>query len=273
VKYRIIAAVGLTVLASACTRKAEGQTVAVVNGEEITAPDLNFALSQAKIPEGTDKNAARAQVLQQLVDRRLLAEQARKEGIDKTPEYLNRERLGDEQLLITMLADRRLNTAQLPSDREIQNFMTTHPEIFANRETWQLDQLMYPTPTNDALKKQILGAHTMDQLIAVLQQNKVAFTRQKNRIDTAVIPPEIYSKLNGLPAGEPFAVSAGQRTIANAIVGREPHPVTGDQAKPAAVDAMRKSQTTQGLEQLLKSLRSSAKIEYQPGYAPPAKKS
>jgi peptidyl-prolyl cis-trans isomerase C len=263
----------LTVLASACTRKAEGQTVAVVNGEEITAPDLNFALTQVKIPEGADKNAARAQVLQQLVDRRLLAEQARKEGIDKTPEYLNRERLADEQLLITMLADRRLNTAQLPSDREIQNFMATHPEMFANRETWDLDQVAYLTPTNDALKKQIQGAHSIDQLIGVLQQNKVGFARQKNRIDTAAIPPEIYAKLKTLPAGEPFAVASGQRSVANAIVGREARPLTGDQAKPVAVDAMRKSQTTKGLEQLLKSLRSSAKIEYQPGYAPPPKKS
>ena len=33
-KYRILAAISLAVLASACTRKAEGQTVAVVNGED-----------------------------------------------------------------------------------------------------------------------------------------------------------------------------------------------------------------------------------------------
>ena len=270
-KYPIIAVVALTVIASGCTRKAEGQTVAVVNGEEITAPDLNFALSQAKVPDGTPKDTARNQVLQQLVDRRLLAEQARKEGIDKTPEYMNRVRLADEQLLITMLADRRLNTAQLPSDREIQNYIATHPETFANRETWELDQVMYPTPTTDVVKKQIIGAHSIDQLLTVLQQNKVAYTRQKNHIDTAIVPPEIYSKLTTVPAGEPFAVTAGGRTIANAIVGREPHPVTGDQAKPVAVDAMRKAQTGKGLEQLLKTLRSSAKIEYQAGYGPPKK--
>src|SRR5690242_9094487 len=103
VKYRIIAAMALTAMNSGCTRKAEGQTVAVVNGQEITAPDLNFALQQAKIPDSADnaqKNAARSQVLQQLVDRRLLVEQARKEGIDKTPEYLNQQRLADETLLI-----------------------------------------------------------------------------------------------------------------------------------------------------------------------------
>ena len=119
VKYWIVAAVAAGVLTSACTRKAEGQTVAVVNGEEVTVPDLNFALDQAKVPQGADKDAVRAQVLQQLVDRRLLAEQARKEDIDKSPEFLNRERRADEDLLISMLAARRLNTTQLPSDREV----------------------------------------------------------------------------------------------------------------------------------------------------------
>src|SRR5689334_24360697 len=102
VKYRVLAAISLAVLASACNRKAEGQTVAVVNGDEITVPDLNFALNQAKVPEGADKKLARSQLLQQLVDRRLLAQQARQEGIDKTAEYLNARRRADEDLLISM---------------------------------------------------------------------------------------------------------------------------------------------------------------------------
>jgi peptidyl-prolyl cis-trans isomerase C len=73
-----------------------------------------------------------------------------------------------------------------------------------------------------------------------------------------------------VPAGEPFAISAGNRTIASVVTAREPHPLTGDQAKPVAVDAMRKTQTATALEALLKSRRNSAKIEYQAGYGPPS---
>lgn len=271
-KYRILAAISLAVLATACTRKAEGQTVAVVNGEEITVPDLNFALELAKVPDTADKNAARSQVLQQLVDRRLLAEQARKEGIDKTPEFLNRERRADEDLLISMLANKRLNTAQLPSDREVQNYITTHPEMFGSRETWALDQLVFNVPADNGQKEQIKNAHSIDQLIAVLQANKINYTRQKNSLDTAVIPPDLYSKLRGVPPGEPFAVQMGNRMVASAIAGREAHPIADAQAKPVAVEAMRKAQTGKSLQDLLKSLRSQAKIDYQAGYAPPADK-
>lgn len=263
-----MAAVACAFLASSCNKKAEGQTIAVVNGDEITVPDLNFALDQAKIPQGTDKDAARSQVLQQLVDRRLLAQQAQKEGIDKTPEYLNRVRRADEDLLISMLADRRLKTAQLPSDSEIQSYISTHPEVFANREVWSLDQLVFPTPTNAKVKADIQGAHSIDQLATVLQNDKVSFTRQKNKLDTAAIPPEMFGKLNALPTGEPFAVSNGSQMVASAVSAKEPHPLTGDAAKPVAADAIRKSQTAKSLESLLKSLKSSGKIEYQPGYAP-----
>ena len=51
VKHSVVAAVvACGILVSGCQRKAEGQTVAVVNGQEITVPDLNFALSQIKVP-------------------------------------------------------------------------------------------------------------------------------------------------------------------------------------------------------------------------------
>ena len=269
-KYGVIAAVAVSVLASGCQRKAEGQTVAVVNGEEVTAPDLNFALQLAKVPEGADKTKARNAVLEQLVDRRLLVEQARKEGIDKSPEYLNRLRRGEEDLLISMLADRRLNTAQLPADREIQNYITTHPGMFAKRELWQLDQVQFQTPTDMALRKQLDAAASLDQVVSLLQANKLQFARQQNRLDTGSVPQELYAKLVTVPTGKPFIIAAGPRSVANVITGRQPRPLAGDKAKPVAVQAIRKTQTTKSLEGLLKSLRSSAKIEYQPGYAPAA---
>jgi len=274
VKHSVVATVvACGILVSGCQRKAEGQTVAVVNGQEITVPDLNFALSQIKVPADADKNAVKAQVLQRLVERRLLAEQARSEGIDKSPEFLNRQRQAEEQLLISMLEARRLNTAQLPSDREVQAFIASHPGMFANRETWRLDQVQYLTPKDPAIIAEIQKTHGIDALIAVLQSHKIDFKRQQNPLDTAVVPPDLYSKLSTLPAGEPFVVPVGDRSVASAVVAKEPNPLAGDQAKPAAVALMRKQQTAKSLEGLLKSLKDSAKIEYQPGYAPPVKKS
>lgn len=269
-KYRILATavIGASVVLSGCNRKAEGQTVAVVNGEEITLPDLNFALGAAKIPDNADKAAVRNQVLQQLIDRRLLVEQAKKEGVDKTPEFLNRERRAEEDLLISMMAARRLNTSQLPSDSDVQAYITAHPGAFANRETWSLDQVVYPTPTDKGIIAELQATHGIDAIIAVLQKHNIRFVRQKNQLDTALVPPDLYSKVAGLPAGEPFIVPVGDRSVASSITAKEPHPLTGDDAKPVAVTMIRKTTTTKSLQDLLKSLRGQAKIDYQPGFAP-----
>ena len=59
-KIILAAAVALTI--TACNKKAEGQTVAVVNGEEITAAELNAELAASRIPEGMNKDQARSRV-------------------------------------------------------------------------------------------------------------------------------------------------------------------------------------------------------------------
>jgi EpsD family peptidyl-prolyl cis-trans isomerase len=256
-------------LLGGCQRKAEGQTVAVVNGAEITIPELNFALQQARVPESVDKNAVRSQLLQKLIDRRLVAEQAQKEGIDKSPEFLNRQRQATEELLITMLASRRMNSQPLPSDREVSTFIESNPQMFAQRETWNVDQVLYSPPKSAAFDAEIKDTNSIDGIVSVLEKYKVRFARQKNQLDTAAIPAPLYKQLSSLP-DKPFIILAAGKAIANSIVSREAVPLTGDKAKPIGVAAIRKSQTTKSMEDLVKSLRSSAKIEYQPGFAPKA---
>ncbi|MCA1653833.1 MAG: SurA N-terminal domain-containing protein [Sphingomicrobium sp.] len=251
-----------------CDRKAEGQTVAVVNGDEITSAELNAELGRLNATGMVDKDKARAQVLQALVDRRLLAQQAKSDGLDKSPEFLNKQRRATEDLLIQMLASRQLNTAQLPSPDAIASFQATHPEMFAKREIWNLDQLFYPTPTDAAALKRIADAHSMDALVAALTQSGIAFNRGKNKINTAIVPHDLYVRLSALPAGEPFLVPAGSRSVANVIVSREPSPPTADEARAFAVQAMRQADGQKFMEARLKSLHSSAKIDYKPGFAP-----
>jgi peptidyl-prolyl cis-trans isomerase C len=271
VTYAVVAIIAASFLASGCNRKAEGQTVAVVNGEEVTLSDLNFALQSANLPDHADKSAARAQVLSQLVDRRLIAEAAKKEGIDKSPEYLNRVRRADEDLLISMLAARRLKTAQLPSDSEVSSFIAGHPNMFDNRQVWKLDQVQFATPTDAGIAAEVKATNTMAELLAVLQKHNIAVKQQKNQLDTASMRPEIYAQVNALKPNEPFVVPVGKMSVASVITERVPQPIGGDQAKPVAVNVIRKTQTAKTLESMLKSLQSQAKIEYQPGYAPPKK--
>lgn len=256
---------------SACNKKAEGQTVAIVNGEEITAAELNAELASTNTPAGADKNATRSRVLQAMIDRRLLAQQAEKDGIDKTPEFLNRQRKLNEDLLISMLAARQIDTAQLPSDQEIQKFEASRPQMFANREQWNLEQLRFQMPTDPAVKEKLKESKTLDDVAKALTDAGITFVRQKNRLDTGIIPQNLYGQLATAAGKEPFIIPVGNLAVASVVASREPAPITGEQAKPIAVAAMRREQAAKLMQNRLKTVRQSAKIEYKEGFAPTTK--
>ena len=268
-KYRIATIAAGMVILAACNNKAEGQTVAVVNGQEITLSELNFELGMANIPAGTDKTAARAQILQSMIDRRLLANQAREESIDTTPDFISRMRRGEEDLLISMLSAQRLKAVALPSARDTDAFIASHPAMFANRELWDLNQIQFQPPADPAVQAEIDKTQSLSALLAVLQKHDITIAQQKNRLDTAIVPVELFQKISAIPVGEPFIVRVGDRAIASVIVAREAKPILGDQARPVAANVMRKEQSAKDMANRVSGLRKAAKIEYQKGFAPP----
>ncbi len=66
----LIALTSLSLALADCGKKAEGQVVAVVNGEEITLNELNGEIAELNIPANVDKIRVRAEVLQRMVERR-----------------------------------------------------------------------------------------------------------------------------------------------------------------------------------------------------------
>jgi EpsD family peptidyl-prolyl cis-trans isomerase len=270
VRSKLVLAVGLALIASACNKKAEGQTVAVVNGEEITAAELNAEMANAKLPEGVDKTQARSRLLQAMIDRRLVAQQAKADGIDKSPEFLNRQRKMTEDLLINMYASRQIDTAQLPSNSEIAKFQTSHPWIFSKREKWNLEQLRFAMPTDTATRSKISQSKNLEEIAAALQTSGIGFTRQRNQLDTAVIPANIYGQLATAAPGEPFVIPVGNQAVASVVVSREPVPLAGEQAKSVAVTTMRRERAAKLMQDRIKAARQGAKIEYKEGFAPPA---
>ena len=266
----LVTLVGALALAS-CNRKAEGQTVAIVNGQEITAAELNAEL--ANNPNiSADNKDARSAILQKLIDRKLLVQQAEKDGLDKSPDFLNQQRRLNDELLINMLISRQVGTSQVPSPDEINRFEASRPEMFANREIWTLSQVIYPLPKNPGVTAKVAGANTLDEVEQILTSAGMQFKRDTKKIDSAVFPHQIYEQLAKLKPGEPFIAPGPDQAVASVISAREPAPLSGDEARTIALNAMRKEQVNKLVQDRVKGLRGTAKIEYQSGFGPPAKK-
>ena len=265
---RIVLAIVLACIVSSCEKKPQGQTVAVVNNEEITASDLNAELSNANVSAADATKDVRAQALQRLIDRRLLAQQAKSDGLDKSPEFLNQQRRMNEELLINMLISRQANTAQVPSAAEIAQFEASHPGMFAKREIWSLQQIIYPLPKDATVTAKIAAAKSLDEVAQALTAARIQFTRANKQFDSAMLPPALYTQLGSLAPGEPFIAPGPDKAVASVISARQSAPLNPDQQRQVALSQMRGEKVKQLLGQRLKDLKAKAKIEYQPGFSP-----
>jgi EpsD family peptidyl-prolyl cis-trans isomerase len=255
-----------------CGKEATGQVAAVVNGEEITLQEINAELGNTPIPEGVDKKVIQQAALQKIVERRLLAQAAREDGLDKTPDYLLRERQLRDALLVQLMGQRAERALKVPDQQEIDKFIGDNPLMFAERKILTIDRIQFALPEKVDQLKALENDHSMDAVAARLQQMGIQFRRDTPQVDAASLGQQRMAQIRALPAGEPFVVPENGVVTVGVIVGERPEPVSASDARPLAVQALRKQKLTETVQQRLKQGRAAAKIDYQEGFAPAADK-
>lgn len=274
--FRTATCVGLVaalLATTGCGKKATGQVVAVVNGDEITLDELNAELNGVNLAQNADKKLAMRQLLQQVVERRLLAQAAKEQGLDRDPAYVTQQRRMNEDLLVRMFAKKSADTIPVPTAAEIDKYIADHPMAFASRTRYKLDQIRFEMPADPAkLLKALEADHSMDAIMARLTSMGVKYERGSSALDSGAVAPAALKQVTSLPQGEPFITPTGRAVAVSVITGSEPLTVPEAQVRPLAVQALRNEKLNKIGETRLKEARAKSKIEYQPGYeAPPAK--
>lgn len=255
---------------SACNKEATGQSIAVVNGEEVSESELNEELAAANVPESADKKEILPQLLQRIIERRLVAQKATEEGIDRSPEYLSRQRRMNEQLLIGLYTQRQADSLKAPTPAETQAFIARSPNIFQQRQILTLDQLSFERPADMSILQQLQNDHSLDAVANTLARLGIPITKGNGRLDTATVPAQLAQQITSLPPGEPFVAPSGNRVIVSVVTGRTDAPLTQEEARRVATEAVRRQKLQELVEGQVKELRTKAQITYQPGYEPKA---
>lgn len=249
----------------------KGQVVATVDGDEVTIFELNAELQATPVPPGTDRKLAEQMALQRIIERKILAKIAREQKLDKTPAFLVQERRANELILATMLRDKIASGIAQPTDSEIAQYQAAHPDRFAQRKVYSVDQILFPPPRTADAFKQFAPLKTLEQLADKLNADGTQFRRGPSQIDTAALPPEIAAKIAALPAGELFILPTPQGLSANMITATTVQPLTGEQARELALNALRSERFSKAadaqLNERLKKARET--VKYQPGYSAP----
>ena len=266
------AAVAILFLVTGCEKSATGQVAAVVNGEEISLQELNAELEGMQLPPNVDKKLIMRQLLQKVVDRRLLAQTAKADGLDRDPAYITQQRKLNEELLVSLYAKKAADSVRIPDPATVDKYIGDHPAVFAERKRFKVEQLQFEMPGDIEKLRQFEADHSLGAIADRLTAMGISFQRGNGSLDSGGMPPAMLKTILSLPPGEPFIVPAGGKVIANVVTGVDPIVVPQDQARQMAVQAIRNEKLAKIGESRLKEARAKAKIEYQPGYSPPVAK-
>ncbi|WP_243420148.1 EpsD family peptidyl-prolyl cis-trans isomerase [Janthinobacterium sp. 78] len=243
-------------------QKKVGQALASVNGEEITALQLNEELQRAGVP-AAQQEAASKQLLEALIDRQVVENVALKEKIDRDPKVMQAVERAKALIISQAYMQKKLSGMAPPSKAEVEDYFNKHPELFSNRKQFDMRQLLIASKDmNDALKQVIDKSKSLDEVAAWMESNKIGFARAQVSRTTTDLAPELVTKLQAMPKGQLFIINEGERAMLMTIVDIKDVPVKLAAAAPQIEQYLVNTRTKDAAKKEMERLRAAAKIEY-----------
>ena len=238
----------------------KGQVVAVVAGQEVTFQDL---AAQARI-DGVARADPKA-LLQKVIGRVLLAQEAHRKGLDRYPGYPSDMAALQQNFLAQKEARANLKPTAPPNAAQVAAFAAAHPALFARREKVGLNEIVI----HDGLdRKSLQDPGDMNQLERRLNALNASFDRRQLQVDTAEMPPALAMRVLEAPDGALTFIESPRETLAFTVTSRAPVTLSQDAEQALASRLIMQQSEQQQVDRLLQAQESHAKIAYQKGYAP-----
>jgi EpsD family peptidyl-prolyl cis-trans isomerase len=252
------------VVLSACDGKAKpaaGQSLARVDGTEITVHQLNVELEQ--IANATSQPASKKDVLDGLIVRQLLVEQAQKNKTDRDPNVMQAIERAREQILAQAYLKSRLNHVAQPSESEVEAFYQKNPQLFAQRQQFATEELEIATSDlSPELIETMKTARTLEQVQGWLQAHQIQYVPTQAMRSSVELPPQVVKAMSGMAPGQLFTIRQGEKSQLVALRDASSSPLTLQAARPKIVQFLLLQKSKEAADAEIARLRTAAKIEY-----------
>jgi EpsD family peptidyl-prolyl cis-trans isomerase len=257
---------------TACGEKTpEGSIVAVVNGEEVTLAELNHEASARNIGNVSEPAVKRA-LVEEIVNRKLLVQQAIDAKLDRSQNYLLSTKRANELLLAELMVKSLSNSRETPDDAAVEAFIRRTGGTPGKQTTFIVDQIVFPRPADPNVLRRIEATKTLQEVQQVLASASVPMRRMTMPWDSSAMPADLIGSLKRLPAGAVFVIAAGNPLVAGTVQSQSQTDVSEEQQRARAIQALQQEKAQRLLKTWLESSRRSAKMSFQTGYGPaPAK--
>lgn len=266
----------LTVLLTACEQPATTGQVSIaakVGGEVISAAELDHAVARLDKRNAAEASQARGRVLDAMIDQRLLSDAARQAKLDQMPDVALAMQQAHRQVLAEAYMEQLFKNLADPADTEIQDYYDRHPELFAQRKVYRVQELELQLDPARAAEVQARLKES-----PVLSDFAVWLSGQGIEAKTGVavkpaeqIPSAMLAQLANMKDGQFVVVPRSENRVSVLqLQASQSQPVTREQARDAIKRVLLGEKRKTLLEAEIKKLRASGKIEYASGFAPAA---
>jgi peptidyl-prolyl cis-trans isomerase C len=237
--------------------------IAKVNGEPLTLADVQV------VQPGVTSGTVNPVVLGQLLDRKLMAQAAKKEKLDEVPAV---RREWDNALEIARANSRGRKIAEsipAPTDPEFDAFIAAHPESFANRKFLVIEQIEFASPPKAISVAPSATIKSLDQVQATLDAARLPYQRTIVVVDTANAPPAVAQKLLSMPLNSLFQMSIGEINAGAEVLQVRDVPLGGPRAREITRNFLKNRALAAAINKANTDLRAGADIKFANGYAMP----
>jgi len=258
---------------TACGGKGEpkGQVVARVGKDEITVLDLQSEMAGFQAPNAAVRKIAEQRALNGIVQRKLLAQAAEKEKIDRSPEYARQREQVDEALLVRTWQERLARAVPAPSPEEVQKFIGEHPDLYAEHKVIAVQGLRFNSPSDASVIKGLQPLNTLEEVVSYLTSRNIPFKDASGEMDTLSVDPRAIDQLMKLKPQEVFVVPQGNLVLVGRINGVRVVPLAAGIANRHAANFLRSTRTQEALTRRMSPVVTNGMkdVKYAKAYEPP----
>jgi EpsD family peptidyl-prolyl cis-trans isomerase len=249
---------------AATEEKGATQVAAKVNGTELTVHQVNYALQRIPNLDKEQSKAASLQVVRNLVDQELLVQKAVEDKLDRDPTVVQALDAARRQILAEAYMGRKLGTPAELSDAEVSGYFDAHPELFAKRKIYRLQEISIKAPKDkqEAIRAQLTASKTLNDFGAWLKAEKYEVKAAQGVKPAEQLPSELLPKLAQMPDGQAMIVNTPEGVLVVVLADSQTQPVTLEQVKPAIVKLLQSQARQKAAKAELDTLKVAAKIEY-----------
>ena len=259
------------VLLIACEGKKEGaeaQVIAKVNGDAISATQVNFAMTRLGGIPKTKEDEVKKQVLKDLLDQQILARQALEKKLDHNPNVLQALEASNRLILAQSFVEQMMQQIAKPTDAEIHDYYVKTPELFSDRRIYKFNEISLSSAIQiDEVKRLLVGVKNLEEFAGKLHKQKIEFKAASAIKAAEELPLNLLPRFFKLARGELSIIPIGNGLSVVQLQDSRGQPLTEQQAKLIIGKFLLEQKRKAVLEAEMSKLRESSKYEYFGAYA------